>query len=55
VELDDRTHVSARQQERDRFKDEVLTAGSVTIYRVKACQAYDPIELAEEIARKIQR
>ena len=55
VELDDRSHASARKQERDRFKDAVLTAGGVPIYRVQACQAYDPIELAEAIAQKVER
>ncbi len=53
IELDDRSHASAEQTERDRFKDEVLAAGGVPIYRVPAQQAYDPIELAAQIAGRI--
>ena len=51
IELDDRSHRSARSIERDRFKDEVLATGGVPVYRVPASQAYDPLELAAEIAR----
>jgi len=53
IELDDRSHQSPQQTKRDRFKDEVLAVGGVPIYRVPAQQAYDPIELADEIARRI--
>lgn len=51
VELDDRRHRRRRNQERDRFKDEVLRAAGMPILRVRAQQAYDPLELAEQIDR----
>ena len=54
VELDDRSHRSQRAAERDRFKDAVLAAGGVPVIRVKAQQAYDPLELAEEIGRRLR-
>lgn len=53
IELDDRSHDSPKALDRDRFKDEVLAAGGVPVYRVRAQQAYDPIQLSEEIERRL--
>lgn len=53
VELDDHSHASSRRRELDRFKDQVLADAGVPIYRVTAQQAYDPIELRENIDRLI--
>lgn len=54
VELDDRSHHSAKQQERDQFKADVLASAGVPLYRVPAQQAYAPDELAEAIERHIR-
>jgi very-short-patch-repair endonuclease len=54
VELDDRSHRSVEAQERDRFKDEVLAAAGVPILRVRAQQAYDPVELREAIEQRLR-
>jgi len=51
VELDDRRHRQRVRQERDEFKDRVLRAAGVPIYRVQAQAAYAPDELAREIER----
>jgi very-short-patch-repair endonuclease len=53
VELDGQRHAQQRQQERDRFKDAALIAAGVPVYRVRAQLAYDPLELAEQIGRRI--
>jgi hypothetical protein len=53
VELDDRSHWSQRRQERDRFKNDVLAAAGMPIYRVLAAPAYSPDELAAEIDRML--
>lgn len=49
VELDDRRHREGPRKSRDDFKDQVLRAAGMPIYRVNAQGAYDPIELAERI------
>jgi hypothetical protein len=51
VELDDRSHRSERQRELDAFKDRVLRDAGLPIHRVPAQQAYDPIEIAQNIER----
>lgn len=53
IELDDRSHTAQRGRNRDRFKDAVLKAAGLPIYRVKCRQAYSPIELSNQIARRI--
>jgi very-short-patch-repair endonuclease len=53
VELDDRSHQNERQTQRDEFKDKVLAAASVPVYRVRAAEAYDPAELAANVNRMI--
>ena len=53
VELDDRSHRSARSENRDQFKAEVLAAAGMPIYRVNAQKAYDPAELGGSIQRLI--
>jgi very-short-patch-repair endonuclease len=55
IELDDRSHARARSESRDRFKDAVLKAAGLPIYRVRCQQAYAPPELAGEIERRIRR
>jgi hypothetical protein len=53
VELDDRSHRSDRVREQDAFKDEVLRAAGLPVYRVPCEEAYDPAELAERIRAMI--
>jgi hypothetical protein len=53
IELDDRLHRERPRQDRDDFKDAVLRAAGVPVYRVNAAAAYDPIELAQNIERLI--
>jgi len=53
VELDDRSHESTRARERDAFKESVLAAAKVPLYRVACQQAYDPIEIARAIDQKV--
>ena len=53
VELDDCRHLEAARKERDDFKDAVLRAAGVPVYRVPARRDYDPIELAREIEPRI--
>ncbi len=53
VELDDRRHRRRQRRNRDEFKDAVLRAAGMTVYRVRAQQAYDPIELARQINASI--
>ena len=53
VELDDRRHQARERKACDDFKDDVLRAAGMPVLRVHAQQAYDPIELAETIERKI--
>lgn len=55
VELDDRSHRSAKQANRDAFKDRVLTAARIPILRVQAAEAYDPAALDEEIERLVRQ
>ena len=40
-----------RRRGLDRFKNDVLQAAGVPVYRVRSRQAHDPIELAEDIER----
>jgi hypothetical protein len=53
VELDDRTHRSQRQRERDGFKDAVLKSAGIPVLRITAQQAYSPDSLRAEISRMI--
>lgn len=53
VELDDRLHRRPNRRSLDRFKDDVLAAAGVPVYRIPARQAYDPLELAAEIGRLV--
>jgi very-short-patch-repair endonuclease len=53
VEHDDRGHKRRRQRELDEFKDRVLAAAGLPIYRVPAAQAYDPLEIRQNIDRLI--
>jgi hypothetical protein len=53
IELDDRRHRERVRKARDDFKDAVLRAASVPVYRIPAQQAYDVIELEETITRLI--
>jgi hypothetical protein len=54
IELDDRSHAGPRRQSRDRFKDAVLKAAGLPIYRVRCQQAYAPADLSGEIERRIR-
>jgi hypothetical protein len=54
VELDDRRHRARRRQEIDAFKDDVLRAAGVPVYRIAAQQAYDPVELTQNVKRLIR-
>ncbi|MBC7784722.1 MAG: DUF2726 domain-containing protein [Burkholderiales bacterium] len=53
IELDDRGHRQPKRKAHDEFKDAVLRAAGVPIYRVPAQQAYDPAELSDSIERLI--
>ena len=53
IELDDRRHHEGTRRERDAFKDEALAAADMPVYRVRARQAYEAVELAREIERLI--
>jgi hypothetical protein len=49
IEHDDGSHRNPEQQQRDAFKDAVLKAAGVPIYRIRAQQAYDPAAIACQI------
>jgi hypothetical protein len=49
IELDDRSHRNPVQEYRDEWKDEVLRAARLPMYRVPAREAYDLPELAKTI------
>ena len=53
IELDDPSHEHAYVRRRDRFKDAVLKAAGLPIYRVKCLNAYSGNELWNQIARRI--
>lgn len=53
IELDDRRHGEGRRKDRDAYKDEVLSAAGMPVYRVRARGAYDLAELAREIERRL--
>ena len=55
IELDDRRHRERIRRERDQFKDRALQSAGVPIYRIRAQQAYDPIELAKRIEEHIRQ
>lgn len=55
IELDDRSHQTARSKERDRHKDAVLKAAGIPILRVRAQQAYSTDELRQQIDALIGR
>jgi very-short-patch-repair endonuclease len=52
IELDDRRHRERRAKARDEFKDAVLRAAGMPVYRLAAQQAYDVVELQETIAQR---
>lgn len=54
VELDDSSHQSARSQERDARKDEILAAAGLPILRVVAKNAYDQQELTRTVHSKLK-
>lgn len=54
IELDDPSHEQAYVRRRDRFKDAVLKASGLPVYRVKCRNAYSGNELSNEIARRIR-
>jgi hypothetical protein len=49
VELDDLSHASARQRERDQWKDEALKAAAIPVVRFPAARGYVTRELVEGI------
>jgi len=49
IELDDRHHRSPKQQRIDAFKNQSLAAAKIPIYRIRAQEAYDPLELRNQI------
>lgn len=49
IELDDRRHRSPDRQRIDAFKNRALAAALIPIYRILAQQAYDPLELRNQI------
>ena len=53
IELDDRRHRERPRKARDVFKDDVLRAAGMPVLRIRAQQAYDPLELAQAIDRMI--
>jgi hypothetical protein len=53
VELDDRSHRSDRARRQDAFKDAVLRAAGLPVYRVACQEAYDPAELAQRVGALI--
>jgi hypothetical protein len=53
IELDDRFHRHQHRQKVDAFKDQILAAAGMPLYRIPAQQAYDPLELAATIDRMI--
>lgn len=54
IELDDPSHEQAYVRRRDRFKDAVLKAAGLPVYRVKCLNTYSGNELSNEIARRIR-
>jgi len=53
IELDDRSHEADRRSKADEFKDKVLSAAGMPIYRVKCQEAYDRQELRAAVERLI--
>ena len=53
VEHDDRRHRKRPRRASDDFKDSVLAAAGMPVYRIVAQQAYDPAELREQVDRRI--
>jgi hypothetical protein len=54
IELDDRSHLDPAQGRRDEWKDDVLCAARLPVYRVPAREAYDALELSQTIDRMIE-
>jgi hypothetical protein len=54
IELDDRSHLEGKQSRRDGYKDKALQSAGLSIHRIPAQAAYDPIELAKTIDRLLQ-
>lgn len=54
VELDDKSHNSLKQKEKDAKKDTYLKAASVPVLRVPARRTYDINELQEKIRLSIE-
>ncbi len=53
VELDDRRHRETGRRSRDEFKDAVLAAAGMPIYRIRTQSAYDVEELKQQIERRL--
>jgi very-short-patch-repair endonuclease len=51
VELDDRSHRTPRGKLRVQFRDDVLRAAGMPIYRIRAAAEYNSEELATTIGR----
>ncbi|WP_145358661.1 DUF2726 domain-containing protein [Alienimonas californiensis] len=50
VELDDRSHRTAKARKADAVKDEALTAAGIPIVRIRAAMQYDRATVAAELA-----
>jgi hypothetical protein len=53
IELDDATHERADRRRRDAFLDEAFASAGLPLARFRAGTAYDPAQLADEIAEAI--
>jgi very-short-patch-repair endonuclease len=49
VELDDASHNSSRQREKDQWKDKALRAASIPVVRIAAARSYATADLVERI------
>lgn len=49
IELDDSSHNNSRNQERDRFKNEVFQAAELPLTRIPVQRTYNPRQLAEKL------
>ena len=52
VELDDSSHNTSRQREKDQWKDKALRAASVPVTRIAAARSYATADLVERIDPK---
>lgn len=49
IELDDQSHQRSDRQSRDEFVDSALKAADIPILHVRACRAYVPLEIKQQI------